>query len=50
MKKADLCLFKKEWLAENRVVDRHEQYSCRNCMFVYVVKESENEDTDIVVT
>ena len=34
----------------NRVIDRHEQYSRRNCILVHGVKESENEDTDVVVT
>ena len=33
-----------------RVIDRHEQYSRRNCILVHGVKESENEDTDVVVT
>ena len=33
----------------NRVIDRQEQYSRRNCILVHGVKESENEDTDIVV-
>ena len=34
----------------NRVIDRHEQYSRRNCILVHGVKESENEDTNVVVT
>ena len=34
----------------NRVIDRHEQNSRRNCILVHGVKESENEDTDVVVT
>ena len=34
----------------NRAIDRHEQYSLRNCILVHGVKESENEDTDVVVT
>ena len=33
----------------NRVIDRQEQYSRRNCILVHGVKESENEDTDVVV-
>ena len=33
----------------NRVIDRYEQYSRRNCILVHGVKESENEDTDTVV-
>ena len=34
----------------NRVIDRQEQYSRRNCILLHGVKESENEDTDTVVT
>ena len=34
----------------NTVIDRHEQNSRRNCILVHGVKESENEDTDVVVT
>ena len=34
----------------NRVIDRQEQYLCRNCILVHGVKESENEDTNTVVT
>ena len=34
----------------NRVIDRQEQYSHRNCILLHGVKESENEDTDTVVT
>ena len=34
----------------NRVIDRHEQYSLRNCILVHGAKESKNEDTDVVVT
>ena len=33
----------------NRVIDRQEQYSRRNCILVHGVKESENEDTDVVL-
>ena len=33
----------------NRVIDRHGQCSRRNCILVHGVKESENEDTDVVV-
>ena len=32
------------------MIDRHEQYSRRNCILVHGVKESENEGTDVVVT
>ena len=34
----------------NRVIDRQEQYSRRNYILLHGVKESENEDTDTVVT
>ena len=35
----------------NRVIDRHEHYSRRNCIaWCKAVKESENEHTDVVVT
>ena len=34
----------------NKVIDRHKQYSCRNCIFVHGVKECENEDNKDVVT
>ena len=34
----------------NRVLDRQAQYSRRNCILVHGMKESENEDTDTVVT
>ena len=34
----------------NRVIDRQEQYSRRNCILLHSVKKSENEDTDTVVT
>ena len=34
----------------NRVIDRQEQYLCRNCILVLGVEESENEDTNTVVT
>ena len=33
----------------NRVIDRHEPYYRRNCILVHGVKESENEDNDVVV-
>ena len=33
----------------NRSLDRHEQYSRRNCLFIHGVKENEKEDTDEVV-
>ena len=36
--------------ALNKVIDRQEQYSRRNCILLHGVKESENEDTDAVVT
>ena len=32
----------------NRSLDRHEQYSRRNCLLIYGVKENEKEDTDEV--
>ena len=31
------------------LVDREEQYSRRNCIFIHGVKENQNEDTDEVV-
>ena len=34
----------------NRVIDKQEQYSRRNCILLHGVKGSENEDTDTVVT
>ena len=34
----------------NRVIDRHKQYSRRNCILVHCIKESENEDADVIVT
>ena len=34
----------------NRVIDRQEQYLCRNCILLLGVEESENEDTNTVVT
>ena len=34
----------------NRVTDRQEQYSHRNCILLHDVKESENEDIDAAVT
>ena len=34
----------------NRVIDKQEQYSRRNCILSRGMKESENEDTDAVVT
>ena len=34
----------------NRPIDKHEQYFCRNCILVHGVKESENKDTNVVVT
>ena len=34
----------------NRVINRQEQNLCRNCILVHGVKESENEDTNTVVT
>ena len=34
----------------NRVIDRHEQYSHKNCILVHGVNKSEHEDTDVVVT
>ena len=34
----------------NRVIDKQEQYSRRNCILLHGMKESENEDTDAVVT
>ena len=34
----------------NRVIDRQEHYSRRNCILLPGLKESENEDTDTVVT
>ena len=33
----------------DRSLDRHEQYSRRNCLLIYGVKENEREDTDEVV-
>ena len=33
----------------DRSLDRHEQYSRRNCLLIHGVKESEKEDTDEVV-
>ena len=34
----------------NSIIDRQEHYTRRNCILVHGVKESENEDTSIVVT
>ena len=34
----------------NRVLDRQAQYSRRNCILEPGMKESENEDTDTIVT
>ena len=34
----------------NNVIDKQEKYSRRNCILLHGVKESENEDTDSVVT
>ena len=34
----------------NKVIDKQEKYSRRNCILLHGVKESENEDTDSVVT
>ena len=34
----------------SRVIDMQDQYSHRNCILMHGVKESENEDTDTVVT
>ena len=34
----------------NRVIDRNKQYSRRNCILMHDAKESENEDTSVVVT
>ena len=34
----------------NSVIDRQEQYSRRNCILLHGVKETENEDTNTVVT
>ena len=34
----------------NRVIDRNEPYFRRNCILVHGVKESEHEDTNVVVT
>ena len=34
----------------NRVIDRQEHYSRRNCILLPGLKESENEDTDTAVT
>ena len=34
----------------DRNLDRHEQYSRRNCLLTHGVKENEKEDTDEVVT
>ena len=33
----------------DRSLDRHEQYSRRNCLLIHGVKENEKEDTDKVV-
>ena len=33
----------------NRTIDKHEEYSCRNCIFVHDIKDTENENTDAVV-
>ena len=33
----------------DRSLDRHEQYSRRNCLLTHGVKENEKEDTDEVV-
>ena len=33
----------------DRSLDRHEQYSRRNCLLIHGVKENEKEDTDEVV-
>ena len=32
------------------ILDRHEQYSRKNCLLIHGVKENEKEDTDEVVT
>ena len=34
----------------NRVTDRQEQYPRRNCILLHGVNESENEDSDTIVT
>ena len=34
----------------DRNLDRHEQYSRRNCLLTHGVKENEKEDTDEAVT
>ena len=34
----------------NRVIDRHEHYCHRNCNLVHGIKESEDEDIDVVPT
>ena len=33
----------------DRSLDRHEQYSRKNCLLIHGVKENEKEDTDEVV-
>ena len=44
----------KRWIKKidnlNRVIDRQEHYSRRHCILLPGLKESENEDTDTVVT
>ena len=34
----------------NRIIDSQEQYSRGNCILMHGVKESENEDTNVIVT
>ena len=34
----------------NRVIDRHDQYSRRNCILVTGIKESEDKDNGVAVT
>ena len=34
----------------NKVIDRQEKYSRRNCIFLHGMKESKNEYTDTIVT
>ena len=32
-----------------KVIDRHEQYSCQNCLFVHWIVETDKEVTDHLV-
>ena len=48
--KEDLTSLKEKFFQVDKMLDRQEQYSKRNCLLVHRVKEKNNEDTDQEIT